>query len=192
MFFCVLPLSGIGYIRYCFVNLLEQSKYKVLILPNTLYDFFKIFFSGGGGNTINMDKTQYSKALQNAVAYLKGQKILKKEIEISMKTGFSKGSVSNYLTGSQTPSVNFIDKFQEVYNLNLEDFKKEVPVQINNSDAAAMEAIIRTEAWARTNASYIAEIYGHLMKVPATKVLREMVQMSEADSLKSLEELKGR
>lgn len=35
-----------------------------------------------------MDKTHAVTALQNAVAFLKGQKIIKKEIEISPKTGF--------------------------------------------------------------------------------------------------------
>lgn len=40
-----------------------------------------------------MDKTQYSSALRNAVAFLKGQKKIKKEIQISIDTGFSNGAV---------------------------------------------------------------------------------------------------
>ena len=50
-----------------------------------------------------MDKTHAVTALQNAVAFLKGQKIIKKEIEISTETGFSKGSgVRNTFTGLYT------------------------------------------------------------------------------------------
>lgn len=139
-----------------------------------------------------MDKTQYSPALQNAVAHLKGKKIIKTEGEISTKTGFSKGTVSSYLSGNHIPSVNFIDKFQEAFKLNLEDFNKPAPVSINNTTDVAMEAIIRSESMLRVNASYIAEIYGHLMKVPATKVLRDMEQMAGDEALKKLDQLKGR
>lgn len=65
-------------------------------------------------------------------------------------------------------------------------------VLIGRHEAASFEAIIRSESLIRVNASYIAEIYGHLMKVPATKVLRDMELMADSESAKKLDQLKGR
>ena len=133
-----------------------------------------------------MDKNQYSTALQNAVAFLKGQKIIKKEIEISIDTGFSKGAVSNYITGKQQPSKNFIDKFAEVYSLDLNQFAKAIPIPVSNPESIVMGTIMRTEAQVRVTASYVAEIYGHLKNVPVAKVLRDMESMVEADTLSNV------
>jgi len=139
-----------------------------------------------------MDKTQYSPALRNAVAYVKGAKKIKVEGEISTRTGFSKGTVSSYLSGNHMPSVNFIEKFEKEFNLKLKDYIGEVPVPINTTGNIELETLIRTESLARVNASYIAEIYGHLKNVPATKVLNEMVQTANSESAKRLDELKAR
>jgi len=56
--------------------------------PNKIYIFFGKYFFKQKPTTEKMDRKQASTALQNAVAFLKGQKIIKKEIEISPKTGF--------------------------------------------------------------------------------------------------------
>lgn len=106
-----------------------------------------------------MDRDTAVTALQNAVAYLKGKKIIKKENEISLRTGFTKGAVSGYISGNATPSKNFIAKFQEVYNLDLKDYVKEKPVIINDTYGAGVEALIRIEAQNRVMLSYVAEIY---------------------------------
>lgn len=52
-----------------------------------------------------MDKTTAVTALQNAVAYLKGQQKIKKEIEISLLTRYAKGSISAYLTGASDADI---------------------------------------------------------------------------------------
>ena len=71
--------------------------------PNKIYIFFGKYFFKQKPTTEKMDRKQASTALQNAVAFLKGQKIIKKEIEISTETGFSKGSgVRNTFTGLYT------------------------------------------------------------------------------------------
>lgn len=126
-----------------------------------------------------MTKTQASKALQNAVAYLKGQKLIKKEIEISIQTGFSKGTISSYLSGNHVPSENFIKKFQEVFNIDLRKFTEGPDVVIPDGPGASMEALIRIESLEKVKASYLAEVYAHLKGVPATKVLKEMEQMAD-------------
>lgn len=89
-----------------------------------------------------MDKSAVNTALQNAVAFLKGQKIIKKDSEISLQTGYSPGSVSTYISGNTMPSKNFIAKFQEVFKLDLKDFVNnsqkstavELPINIDIGD----------------------------------------------------------
>jgi phage repressor protein C with HTH and peptisase S24 domain len=44
--------------------------------------------------------------------------------EISEKTGFNKGSVSSYVNGKIPPSNTFIEKFAEVYNLDVSEFEE--------------------------------------------------------------------
>jgi len=127
-----------------------------------------------------MDKTAAVTALQNAVAFLKGQKIIKKEIDISLQTGYAKGSISAYLTGLSTPSKNFLAKFQEVYNLNLDDFAKESPV-VENTHGEGLGSLLRIESLVRSQNAYVAEIYAQQAGVPATKVLKDMEQMAAAE-----------
>ena len=49
--------------------------------------------------------------------------------EISKRTGFDAGTVSNYLNGKKTVSDNFLEKLSEVYNFNLSDFDDNVEVK---------------------------------------------------------------
>jgi transcriptional regulator with XRE-family HTH domain len=158
---------------------------KVSELPKKVCEKFKIFLK----QCCKIDKDSVVAALQNAVAYLKGKKLIKKENEISLQTGFSKGSVSSYLSGNQKPSQNFLNKFEEVYGIKLSNFEAAPPVEVDNP-GVAFESIIRTEAISRVSASYIAEIYGLLAKQPATKVLKEMERLAEVEALRMLEELK--
>lgn len=137
-----------------------------------------------------MDRNTTVTALQAAVAKLKGDMVIRKENEISVLTGFSKSAVSGFLSGNTTPSKAFLQKFQEVFKLRLEDFIKEKPVQIDFSHGVGLETLIRTESKADVTLSYVAEIYAHLKEIPATKVLRDMEQMADVQSLNKLAELK--
>lgn len=137
-----------------------------------------------------MDKTQAISALQNAVTYLKAKKIIKKDLEICEKTGYTSGSVSSYISGNSAPSKNFLAKFQEAFSLNLEDFVKENPVVLEFSHGVGIESVIRIESKTDVTLSYVAEIYAHLKDQPATKVLQDMVQMANSQSIKRLDELR--
>lgn len=57
------------------------------------------------------------------VEKLKALRIIKKDTEIVEKTGYSKGVVSNYLSGNIPASENFKKKFYEVYGTFLEQNK---------------------------------------------------------------------
>ena len=105
-------------------------------------------------------------------------------------------TAAGYKPQTLTQSMSSGRVSERMYNIVVKAFKdgtyKEMPVLINNTNEASFEALIRLESLERVNASYIAEIYGHLKQVPATKVLQEMEQMAEDQSLKRLEKLKGR
>lgn len=61
-----------------------------------------------------MDKHK-NRELYDRVEALKAKRVIKKDAEIVAKTGFSKGLVSNYLSGRIKASANFMSKFDEVF-----------------------------------------------------------------------------
>jgi len=57
-----------------------------------------------------------TKSLQNVVKKLNLRFPIK---DISEKTGYNKGSVSNYINGKMPPSLQFLEKFSKAYNVDL-------------------------------------------------------------------------
>ena len=57
--------------------------------------------------------------LINTVEQLKALRVIKKDVEIAMNTGFSKPVVSNYLSGRVEASKNFIESFEKFYKVNI-------------------------------------------------------------------------
>ena len=64
-----------------------------------------------------MDKPNNTELIASA-ELLKTRKVIRKDIDISRLTGFSKSVVSNYLNGRVQASQNFIDKFCEVFKID--------------------------------------------------------------------------
>lgn len=71
-----------------------------------------------------MDKELKIKGISNAVSFLKKSGKIKRDGEIARDTEFNKSTVSQYITGRQEPSNNFIKKFEDVYKLSINDFVK--------------------------------------------------------------------
>lgn len=65
-----------------------------------------------------MDK-QKNIELINTVERLKAIRVIKKDVEISINTGFSKPVVSNYLSGRVEASKNFIAAFESFYKVSI-------------------------------------------------------------------------
>jgi len=57
--------------------------------------------------------------LIRVVEDLKAKRIIKKDVDISLKTGFSQAVISNYLSGRVAASKNFLKSFQEVFNVKI-------------------------------------------------------------------------
>lgn len=60
---------------------------------------------------------KYNLDLVRIVEQLKAKRIIKKDIEIAEKTGYSRAVVSNYLSGRVKASDKFLNKFYEVYEI---------------------------------------------------------------------------
>lgn len=73
----------------------------------------------------------YNKELKDIVEGLKAKRIIKKDVDICASTGFSNTVVSNYLNGKVKASRNFIDKFEEAYNVKI--FEKKIVNSSKNS-----------------------------------------------------------
>lgn len=58
--------------------------------------------------------------LKDAVEVLRKAGAFKKQKEIAEKTGFDEAVISNYLSGRVAPSRNFLEKFSEVFKINLD------------------------------------------------------------------------
>ncbi len=50
-------------------------------------------------------------------------------VDIANLTGYDKGNVSSYLSGKKSVSSAFINKFQEVFNLDLKDFEDKLEIE---------------------------------------------------------------
>lgn len=59
----------------------------------------------------------------DTVEILKSKRVIKKDVEIAEKTGFSKPVVSNYLSGRVKASDNFISAFEKNYEIKVFDNK---------------------------------------------------------------------
>lgn len=66
---------------------------------------------------------KFNKELVATVEVLKAKRIIKKDVDIVISTGFSNTVVSNYLSGKIKASRNFIDKFEDVYKVKIFDNK---------------------------------------------------------------------
>lgn len=69
--------------------------------------------------------------LIDAVKKLKQQEIIKSDVDIARKTGYSKGLISKYLSGKEKASSSFMEKFREVFNM------EHLNINGNNGDKEA-------------------------------------------------------
>ena len=74
-----------------------------------------------------MRRTNAKTDIQRASEYLLEKKIIFSQQDIVDKTGYGKGTVSQYLSDDGKPSKKFIEKFEDVFKLKLEDFKQVSP-----------------------------------------------------------------
>lgn len=58
--------------------------------------------------------------LIRVVEELKAKRIIKKDVDIANVTGYSRGIISNYITGKTLASKNFIQTFEDKYNVKIQ------------------------------------------------------------------------
>lgn len=72
-----------------------------------------------------MTLTETKMALRNAVKSLKQNDLIKNDKDIITRTGYKKSAVSLYVNGAAPVSGDFVKKFEEVFKLNLKDYRVE-------------------------------------------------------------------
>lgn len=129
-------------------------------------------------------------AIANAVQYLYGKGIIKKDKDIADKTGYNKSTVSSFITGHTKASLPFIQKFEKAFRLSLKDFVKggtHEPVPIADPTQMNTEKLLQVYAIGRTNQSLLVEVLAHLKNIPVMEVQRT-VTSAMADELKGLKD----
>lgn len=69
-----------------------------------------------------MGEIKHNPALMAAVQDLYDKEVIKKDKDIVDKLGYSKGTVSGYINGTAKASEDFLNKFEEAFNIRLSDY----------------------------------------------------------------------
>lgn len=128
------------------------------------------------------------KELQHAIQYLKGKGVIKRDGDIAQKTGYNKSTVSSYIGGRTIPSENFLHKFESVYGIKLDQFKKGSPtdeIPIKDPLRELLEQVLQIKAYSIVNQSLLVEILAEQTGKPVMQYRTIVEQAMEAE-LKSL------
>lgn len=67
----------------------------------------------------------HNESLKRAVAHLKHIRKIKYDKDIVERTGYAKGTVSEYIRGIEPVSEDFVDAFERKFNIKLKDFEND-------------------------------------------------------------------
>lgn len=118
-----------------------------------------------------MEKT--SVLLAKAVQHLYGTGDIKKDKDIADKTGYNKATVSSYITGKIPPSAGFLDAFQKVFDVRIEDFETGGSREtIKHPDALQLlsENMLLIKAELQTNRQLMIEVLAAVTSRSVTEV----------------------
>lgn len=77
-----------------------------------------------------MEENRLSKALTIAIEALKRNNKIRGDIEVAEKLGMSRGTLSAYKSGLQSPSKNFVSNFQNTFGINLNEVPLDDKVEV--------------------------------------------------------------
>lgn len=132
-------------------------------------------------------------ALASAVQYLYGKGIIKKDKDISDKTGYNKATVSSYINGKISPSEGFVKTFEKVFRLSLKDFEKGGQLeQVPATDPLQLisEKVLQIYATARVNQSLLVEILANQTGKTVMELQRATTAAMDAELKELLHELR--
>jgi transcriptional regulator with XRE-family HTH domain len=137
--------------------------------------------------------TKLNYEFRQAVQWLYGQGIIRKDGDISQKTGYNKATISGYMTGRTLASQAFLEKFQNVFGLRLEDFgeggEKET---VRHPDALQLisENVLLLKAEHQTNRQLLIEILASVTNRSVTEVELTADKLLRHNVEKMIDELK--
>ena len=68
-------------------------------------------------------ETRFRTALEAAIQYLKNEGLIQKNADVAKKLDISEGRLSSYISGSSTPSKNFIKSFETSFGIKINDYQ---------------------------------------------------------------------
>lgn len=71
-----------------------------------------------------MDELKHNQELIKAVADLYNNKVIRKDKDIADRTGYSKSTVSGYISGKVLASDDFLKEFENKFEIRLSDYQK--------------------------------------------------------------------
>lgn len=104
---------------------------------------------------------RHNEEIYRAVQYLYGKGIIRKDKDLAEKLGYSKATVSSYVSGKAKASRQFEIEFERVFNLKLSDFDKDENKveEIVKEDGMQLlsETILQLKAEMQTNRQLMIE-----------------------------------
>jgi transcriptional regulator with XRE-family HTH domain len=134
-----------------------------------------------------------SNRLASAVQYLYGKGIIKKDKDISDKTGYNKATVSSYINGKINPSEEFTKTFERVFKVQLKDFEKGGQhEQVPAVDPLQLitEKILQVYATERVNQSLLVELLASQTGKTVMELQRAVSSSMDAELKELINELK--
>lgn len=132
-------------------------------------------------------------AFRQAVQWLYGQGIIKKDKDIADRTKRNKATVSSYITGRVVASKEFLSDFEKAFTLKLSDFEpggdREV-IRTPDVNQLLSENVLILKAEMQTNRQLLVELLAAVTKRPVTEVQLMAERFLERNVEKILHELR--
>ena len=131
--------------------------------------------------------------IASAVQYLYGKGIIKKDKDISDKTGYNKATVSSYINGKIQPSADFIKAFERAFKIQLKDFEKGGQLEVipaTDPMQLLSEKLIQLYATARVNQSLLIELLASQTGKTVMELQRAVTASMDAELKELIRELK--
>lgn len=95
----------------------------------------------------SLKKKNNNENLLKAISFLRLDLTME---ELGEKLDYKKSTISKYITGSLPPSNDFLNKFEEVFNINLNDFETKQPEtktpEQSQGDYKLLHEVIKSQA----------------------------------------------
>ena len=131
--------------------------------------------------------------LYKAVQSLYGKGVITKDKDIAEKLGYTKATVSSYLSGKTKASNHFERLFEKAFDIKLSDFEpgeKNEVIIVPDSLQLLSESILQIQAEIQTNRQLMVEVLASVSRRTVTEVQATAENLLEHNLAKIVHELR--